>query len=81
MKCILKLIGKASNDVDNYEFDTCYYDVMSCNGKLTNVRLWSKLCEENKHNLILSQLVVDDTHNTLIVDNAQSELLLNNKWS
>lgn len=81
MKSILKLIGKASNDVDDYEFDTCYYDVMSCNGKLTNVRLWSKLCEEDKHNLILSQLVVDDTHNTLIVDNAQSELLLNNKWS
>jgi hypothetical protein len=31
--------------------------------------------------LILSQYVVDDSHNTLIVDNAQQELLLHYKWS
>lgn len=82
MKSKLNLIGKSSNDTGEFDFgETCYYDIMSCNGKLTNIRLWSKLCEEDLHNVILSQLVVDDTHNTLIVDNAKSELLLNNKWS
>lgn len=82
MKSKLNLISKTTNDVDNYNFGkTCYYDIMSCNAKITNIRLWSKLCEEELHNIILSQLVVDDTHNTLIVDNAKSELLLNNKYS
>jgi hypothetical protein len=77
-----KLVGKSSGDLGDYDFGkTCYYDIMACNASFTNFRLWSKLCEEDKHDLILSQYVVDDTHNTLIVDNAQSELLLNNKWS
>ena len=81
-KTKLTLIGKTSNDWDDFDFgETCYYDLISCNLKLTNFRLWSKLCEEDLHNVILSQLIVDDTHNTLIVDNAKSELLLNNKWS
>ena len=77
-----KLVGKSSNDFGKYDFgETCYYDVMSCNIKFTNFRLWSQMCEEEMHELLLSQYVVDDTHNTLIVDNSQSELLLNNKWS
>lgn len=81
-KSKLTLLGKTSNDWDDFDFrGKCYYDLMSCNLKLTNIRLWSKLCEEDLHNVILSQFIVDDTHNTLIVDNAKSELLLNNKWS
>ena len=39
------------------------------------------ISETEKHNLLLSQYLIDDTHNTLIVDNAKSELLLNYKWS
>ena len=82
MKSKLKLIGVSSNDFGDYDFgETCYYDLMACNGKITNIRLWTELCEEEKQSVILSQLVVDDTRNTLIVDNAKSELLLNNKWS
>ena len=81
MKSKLKLIGRSSNDLGNFNIETCYYDLMSCNAKLTNIRLWSELCEEEKHNVILSEIVVDDTHNTLIVDNAKNELLLNNKYS
>ena len=78
----MKFIGKASNDLGEFDFGkTCYYDIMGCNVQLTNFRLWSKLCEEDTIELILSQYIVDDTHNTLIVDNAQNELLLNNKWS
>lgn len=81
-KSKLKLVGKSSNDCGTFDFgETCQYNIMSCNAKLTNLRVWSKLCEEDLHNIILSQLIVDDTHNTLIVDNAKSELLLNNKWS
>lgn len=75
-------IGVCSNNICNFDFgNNCYYDIISCNVCFTNFRLWNKLCEEDKHNLILSQYVIDDTHNTLIVDNAQNELLLNNKWS
>lgn len=81
-KSKLKLVSKSSNDCGMFDFgETCFYDIMSCNVKMTNLRVWSKLCEEDLHNIILSQLVVDDTHNTLIIDNAKSELLLNNKWS
>lgn len=78
----LNLVGKTSNDWGEFDLgETCYYDLMSCNLKMSNFRMWSKLCEEDLHNVILSEIVVDDTHNTLIVDNAKSELLLNNKWS
>ena len=81
-KSKLSLVGKSTNDWGEFNLgETCYYDLMSCNIKMTNVRLWSKLCEEDLHNVILSQLIVDDSHNTLIVDNTKSELLLNNKWS
>ena len=58
-----------------------YCGLKGGNLHLTNFRLWSKLCEEDLHKLILSQYVIDDTHNTLIVDNAQNELLVNYKWS
>lgn len=82
MKSKLKFISRSSNDLGEFNFgETCYYDLISCNAKLTNLRLWSELCEEDKHNIILSEIIVDDTHNTLIVDNAKSELLLNNKYS
>lgn len=81
-KCKLNLIGVSSSDTGSYDFgDTCYYDLMSARHNVTNFRLWSKLCEESLHNVILSQFIIDDTHNTLIVDNAKNELLVNNKWS
>ena len=76
----IKLIGRASNDIDSFSVDG-YYDILGGGLHFTNFRLWSKLCEEDLHKLILSQYVVDDTHNTLIVDNAQNELLVNYKWS
>lgn len=76
----LKLIGCSSNEFQSFAFDG-YVGLMGGNIHLTNFRLWSELCEEKLHNLILSQYVVDDTHNTLIVDNAQNELLVNYKWS
>ena len=76
----IKLIGRASNDLDSFNVNG-YYDLVGGNLHLTNFRLWSKLCEEDLHKLILSQYVVDDIHNTLIVDNAQNELLVNYKWS
>lgn len=78
----LQLVNKVGKETNSFDLgETCYYDLLGCNLKLTNFRLWNKLCEEELHNVILSQLVVDDTHNTLIVDNAQSELLLDYKWS
>ena len=76
----IKLIGRASNEVDSFTMDG-YCGLAGGNLHLTNFRLWSKLCEEDLHKLILSQYVIDDTHNTLIVDNAQNELLVNYKWS
>jgi hypothetical protein len=43
---------------------------------LTNIRIWSKPIEEEQQSLILSQYVVNDTHLTLLVDNASPHLLL-----
>jgi hypothetical protein len=81
-KSKMKLVGVSSNDLGSFDFgETCYYDLISSRHNITNFRLWSKLCEESLHNVILSQYIIDDTHNTLIVDNAQNELLVNNKWS
>ena len=78
----LKLVNTTSKELNKFDFTgDCEYNIVSGNVNMTNFRLWSKLCEENLHNIILSQYVVDDEHNTLIIDNSQRELLLNNKWS
>ena len=73
-------IGCVPNELGSFNVDG-YCGLKGGNLHLTNFRLWSKLCEEDLHKLILSQYVIDDTHNTLIVDNAQNELLVNYKWS
>ena len=81
-KSVFKLVGVSSNDTGSFDFgETCYYDLISSRHNITNFRLWNKLCEEELHNVILSQFIIDDTHNTLIVDNAKNELLVNYKWS
>ena len=72
-------IGCTPNELGTFSVDG-YCGIVGGNLHLTNFRLWNKLCEEDLHKLILSQYVVDDTHNTLIVDNAQPELLVNYKW-
>ena len=76
----ITLIGRAGNELDSFKM-TGYCGLSGGNLHLTNFRIWSKLCEEELHNLILSQYVIDDTHNTLVVDNAQNELLVRYKWS
>ena len=73
-------IGCVPNELGSFDIDG-YCGLKGGNLHLTNFRLWSKLCEEDLHKLILSQYIVDDTHNTLVVDNAQNELLVNYKWS
>ena len=73
-------IGCVPNELGSFNVKG-YCGLKGGNLHLTNFRLWSKLCEEDLHKLILSQYVIDDTHNTLIVDNAQNELLVNYKWS
>ena len=80
IKSELKLISCSSKEIGKFEvFGEC--GLASCDLDLTNFRLWDKICEQELHDLILSQYVVDDSHNTLIVDNAQQELLLHYKWS
>ena len=73
-------IGCMPNELGSFNVKG-YCGLKGGNLHLTNFRLWSKLCEEDLHKLILSQYVIDDTHNTLVVDNAQNELLVNYKWS
>ena len=73
-------IGCVPNELGSFNVKG-YCGLKGGNLHLTNFRLWSKLCEEDLHKFILSQYVIDDTHNTLIVDNAQNELLVNYKWS
>jgi len=81
IKSELKLISCSSKEIGKFEIfgDEC--GLISCDLDLTNFRLWDKICEQELHDLILSQYIVDDSHNTLIVDNAQQELLLHYKWS
>jgi hypothetical protein len=81
MKAELKAISCSSKEVGKFDVfgDEC--GLLSCDLDFTNFRLWNKICEQELHDLILSQYVVDDSHNTLIVDNAQQELLLHYKWS
>ena len=80
IKSELKLISCSSKEIGKFEvLGEC--GLISCNLDITNFRLWDKICEQELHDLILSQYVVDDSHNTLIVDNAQQELLLHYKWS
>lgn len=81
IKSELKLISCSSNEIGEFEVSGDEYGLMSCDLDFTNFRLWDKICEKDLHDLILSQYVVDDSHNTLIVDNAQQELLLHYKWS
>ena len=81
IKSELKLVSCSSKEIGNFEVFGNECGLISCGMDLTNLRLWEKLCEQELHDLILSQYVVDDSHNTLIVDNAQQELLLHYKWS
>ena len=81
IKSELKLISSSSKEVGKFEILGGECGLTSCNIDFTNFRLWNKICEQELHDLILSQYVVDDSHNTLIVDNAQQELLLHYKWS
>jgi hypothetical protein len=81
IKSELKLVSCSSKEIGKFEILGVECGLMSCDLDLTNFRLWDKICEQELHDLILSQYVVDDSHNTLIVDNAQQELLLHYKWS
>ena len=81
IKSELKLVSCSSKEIGKFEILGVECGLISCDLDLTNFRLWDKICEQELHDLILSQYVVDDSHNTLIVDNAQQELLLHYKWS
>ena len=81
IKSELKFVSCSSIEIGKFEVFKGECGLISCNLDFTNLRLWDKICEQELHNLILSQYVVDDTHNILIVDNAQQELLLHYKWS
>ena len=81
LKTELKLVSCSSTEIGKFEVLGVECGLMSCGLDFTNFRLWDKICEQELHDLILSQYVVDDSHNILIVDNAQQELLLHYKWS
>ena len=81
IKSELKLISCSSNEIGKFEIFGNECGLKSCDLDFTNFRIWDKICEQELHDLILSQYVVDDSHNALIVDNAQQELLLHYKWS
>ena len=75
------VISLSSKEIDKFNISGGECGLLSCGLDFTNFRLWDKICEQELHDLILSQYVVDDSHNTLIVDNAQQELLLHYKWN
>ncbi len=52
------------------------WKLMACPTDLTNIRIFTKPIEEEQQNVVLSQYVVNDTHLTLLVDNAAPQLRL-----
>lgn len=71
--------NKMTNEI-SFLFDSVNYSLYGTDADITNIRIWNKLCEKDLHDMILSQYVVDDTHNCDLVDNAQPELLMNSKY-
>lgn len=57
---------------------TSGYDwkLIACKTDLTNIRLWRSPIEEEEQSNILTQYVVNDTHLTLLLDNAAPQLQL-----
>jgi hypothetical protein len=43
---------------------------------LTNIRVFGRMLEEEKQNVVLSQLVVQDSDEALVIDNAKVQLRL-----
>lgn len=60
----------------DFELANDYWTLLACEMDFANLRIWNSICEEDMHNLILSQYVVKDSHLFELVDNAQSELML-----
>ena len=56
--------------------DNHSWKLLACDTDLTNIRIFTKPIEEEQQNIILSQYVVNDTHLTLLVDNATPQLRL-----
>jgi len=56
--------------------DNHSWKLLACDTDLTNIRIFTKPIEEEQQNVVLSQYVVNDTHLTLLVDNATPQLRL-----
>ena len=52
------------------------WKLLASDTDLTNIRIFTKPIEEEQQNVVLSQYVVNDTHLTLLVDNATPQLRL-----
>jgi len=52
------------------------WKLLACPTDLTNIRIFTTPIEEEQQNVVLSQYVVNDTHLTLLVDNATPQLRL-----
>ena len=56
--------------------DNHAWKLLASDTDLTNIRIFTKPIEEEQQNVVLSQYVVNDTHLTLLVDNATPQLRL-----
>ena len=56
--------------------DNNSWKLLGSSTDLTNIRFWKTPIEVEEQTLILSQYVVNDTHQTLLVDNAAPQLLI-----
>jgi hypothetical protein len=56
--------------------DSNSWRLLGCELDITNIRIWKKPIEQELQSLVLSQYVIQDTHLTLLVDNAAPQLLL-----
>jgi len=75
----LKLVKSNEQDLANFEFtiDNTSANILSCDMRITNIRLFSDIISENQHSNLLNQYILrDDTKYLIFSDNATQRLTL-----
>ena len=75
----LKLVKSKRNELTNFEFniDNIHAKILSCDMRITNIRLFTEVIPENEHSNFLNQYNLrDDTKYLIFADNANQRLTL-----
>lgn len=71
----LTLIGKGSNPVSSFSFDTNQnWSIPGANYSLCNVRLFNTMVQAEDHEFVISQMLIRDESTLEIIDNARPRI-------